>query len=479
MFRLLKLPMETLPALAAVGALAGCAVGSDYVRPQVDTGSGWSEAPPAAQASVDLATWWRSFDDPTLNRLIDQALGQSFDVREAGARIAEARALRDAAAGGRAPRVDVAASVTRRRQSENGPLPIDRIPGLERDQTVHEPNFDAVWEADLFGGRRRRIEAADARLGMVVERQRAARLSVAAETARDYFALRGAQHELEARRAAAAATRRSTELVHMRFAAGDVPRAAVAQADAELAAIEAQVPPLEARVRTAALSIGVVLGGLPESELRLASRTDAYLPLAPVPVGERADLLRRRPDVRAAERALAAATADAGAATAELFPKLTLAATGGFQSLATGTLLESASEVGSLVPLISWRLFAGGRIRAEIRASNARVEAAAVDYERAVKSALLDAETALTRYGYGLAAVDLQGKAVAAARTSYGYADMRYRSGDISLLQLLDAERVLRDAEDAYARTHTQAATDLVALFKALGGGWEIPAGRQ
>jgi NodT family efflux transporter outer membrane factor (OMF) lipoprotein len=295
---------------------------------------------------------------------------------------------------------------------------------------------------------------------------------VAAETARSYFALRGAQHVLAARQAAVAAARKASELVVLRRAAGDVPEAAVAQSEAELTALEAQLPALEAEVRTAALAISFLLGEVPEAELGLIDGQQDYAQLAPLPVGERADLLRRRPDVSAAERALAAATADVGVATAALFPSFTIGASGGFQSLTTGELFDSASEIGGVVPAISWPLLNRGRLHAQVRAREARAEAAAVEYEKAVKQALLDAERALTRYNTGLDALARQSSALAAAQRNYGFAQDRYRAGDISLLELLDAERGLRNAEDAYARTHTVAATDLVALFKALGGGW-------
>lgn len=474
--------IEALALIALSGLLAACTVGPNYVRPKVDTGSGWSQSVPVpapAAKSVDLSSWWRSFGDQTLDRLVERALAQNLDIKEAGARITEARALRDAAAGGRYPQVGTQAGIARRRQSENGPLPINLIPGIDRNQTIYEPDFDALWELDLFGRKRRQIEAANARLQATIDREHAARLSVAAETARSYLLLRGAQHELQAREEAVAATRQSTELVHTQYAAGDVPRAAVAQADAELAGLQAQLPQLQASVRTVALSIGVLIGGLPESQLGLIDQQRKYVSLAPLPVGKRSDLLRRRPDVQGAERELAAATADVGVATAALFPQFTIAANGGFQSLQTGSLFDAASQVGSVMPLISWRVFAGGQIRAQIRASDAREQAAALEYEKTVKQALLDAETALTRYAYGLQALDRQGEAVTAARESYRYANMRYRSGDTSLLQLLDAERVLRNAEEAYARTHTNAATALISLFKALGGGWQVAhAGR-
>jgi len=221
------------------------------------------------------------------------------------------------------------------------------------------------------------------------------------------------------------------------------------------------------------LSIGVLLADLPESGLELAKQPADYVALAPIPVGERADLLRRRPDVRAAERGLAAATNDLDVATAELFPKLVFGGNAGFQSLETGNLFDTTSRIATLGLSITWHLFDGGRLRARVRANEARVQAAALEYEKSVLAALTDAERALARYRFGLQALDRQGAAMAAAHRNYDFANERYRAGDISLLQLLDAERTLRNAEDAYARTHTQAATDLVALFKALGGGWD------
>ncbi len=460
--------------LAATTLLAAaCTVGPDYERPEIDAGRGWTITPSAEGPAQDLERWWQTFADPTLDRLVTTALDQNLEVREAGARVAEVRALRAAAAGGRYPAIEASAGVTRRRQSENGPIPINQIPGIERDQTIYELGFDAGWEIDVFGRTRRAVEAADARLDAAIEQRHGVQLAIAAETARSYFELRGARHELDALRAAIVASEQSLELVRQQRAVGEVPEAAVAQAEAELASIAAQLPLLEAKERIAALSIGILLGELPESELALLDAdASGYVALKPVPVGERADILRRRPDVSAAERSLAAATADVGVATAELFPKIGIGANGGFQALDSSNLLESTSEAFALAPLISWRIFDGGRVRAQIRASEARVEVAALKYEQAVKEALTDAERALTLYSTGLRALDQQQTAVAAARRSYGFANERYRAGDISLLELLDAERALRRAEETYAQVHTRTATDLIALFKALGGGW-------
>jgi len=468
------MPSKRIAITLIMTLLTGCAVGPDYEPAEIDTGAGWTQTGAAgAVTDADLARWWRRFGDPTLDRLVESALAQNLDIREAAARVSEVRALRDAAAGGYWPTANVNTSLSRRRLSNNGPFPVGKLPGYPRNQTVYELGFDASWELDVFGGTRRAVEAADARLEAANELLRAARLSVVAETARVYLALRGAQHEQQALDAAVAASRASTELVKQQLDAGEVPEAALAQAEAALAAVEAQLPMAEAQVRTAALSLGILLGELPESEAGLADSAAAYVKLAPLPVGERADILRRRPDVRAAERQVAAATADIGVTTAELFPKFGIAAGGGFESLNTSNFFNSGSQRFDITPFISWRIFDGGRIHAQINAREARQEAAALAYEKEVKAALTDAERALTRYNLGLVALQHQDTAVTAARRNYGFADMRYRAGEISLLELLDAERALRAAESAYALTHTRAATDLVALFKALGGGWQ------
>lgn len=459
--------------------LTACAVGPDYrAPPPVDIGEGWAQpvAPAPASASVDLARWWASLGDPVLERLIDTALAQNIDLRHAYARIDEARALRDRVAGDKAPVVGAGASVNRRRQSENGPLPIGSIPGLDATQTIYDAGFDAAWEADLFGANQRALEGASARLQATEADAQGVRMRIVAEVARAWFTAVGAGDELRAQEAILETLQHTLELVRRRQALGDASTADVDTAYAQWAAADAALPDIRARQRAAVLSTGVLLGAPPERELALLDAAPSTAALLALPVGERADVLRRRPDVLAAERRLAASSADIGVATAELFPKLSIGVGGGFQALDTGDWFNASSTRFSILPLISWRLFDGGRVRAEIRAREAAELQAALAYEQAVLTALGDAERALGDYHAGLDTLGRRQAALDATRRSHAHAQARYAAGDIALVELLAAERMLHEAETANARAHTVAAIQLVALYKALGGGWDAPA---
>ena len=458
--------------------LTACAsVGPDYHEaPTLDVGSGWSAPLASESRSADLARWWQALNDPILDRLMVTALAQNLDLRQAAARIDEARALRDRVAGDRLPAVGAGASVNRRRQSENGPLPIGTIPGLDTTQTIYDAGFDAAWEVDLFGARRRALEGASARLEATEAEARGVRVRVIAEVARLWLEAVGTGNELRMQEATRHTLQRNLELVQRRQAAGDASMGDVEAARAQWASVDAALPGIQARQRAAVLALGVLLGEPPERELALLGAEPQRHKLVAFPIGERAELLRRRPDVQAAERKLAASTADIGVATAELFPKLSIGANGGFQALGTGNWFDASSSRFSILPLISWRLFDGGRVRAEIRASNARQQQAALAYEQAVLAALGDAERALGEYHAGLDALDRRRIAVDAANASRSHALARYEAGDIALTELLAAERSMHEAETAAARAHTVAATQLVALYKALGGDWETPS---
>ncbi len=467
------------PILLVIGSmvLTACAVGPEYRTPSVvASGDGWTQPDVASPVAVDLAHWWTTLDDPVLERLVNTALTQNLDMRQAAARIDEARALRDWVAGGQAPVVSAGASVNRRRQSENGPLPINAMPGMSATQTIYDAGFDAAWELDTFGGKQRALESASAKVEAAEAEAQGIRMRIVAEVARAWFTAVGAGRELHIQQATVETLEQTLELVRQRVALGDASPADADTVDAQLAVAKAALPDIEARQRTAILSLGVLLGAPPEHELALLDATSPPITLLPLPVGERADVLRRRPDVLAAERNLAASTADIGVATAELFPKLSIGVGGGFQALSTGNWFDSSSRRFSILPLISWRLFDGGRVRAEIRASEAAEQQAALAYEQAVLTALGEAERALNNYHSGLNTLAQQKMALTATRRSHNHAKARYAAGDIALIELLANERILYETETSSVRSHTAAAIQLVTLYKALGGGWDASA---
>lgn len=469
-----RLRLATLTAACLL--LTACTtVGPDYQEPLVDSGEGWSLPLANASGQANLSNWWSELNDPVLDRLIATALTQNLDLRQAAGKIDEARAIRDRVAGERLPVAEVGASVNRRRQSENGPLPINSMPGLDAIQTIYDAGFDAAWEVDLFGAKQRALEGAYARLQATEAEAQGVRIRIIAEVARAWFTAVGAEHELRAQASTLDTLKQTLELTRLRHTQGDVSVADVDVAYAQWASANAALPDIQARQRAAMLSLGVLLGSPPERELSLLDDQMGSLTLRTLPIGERADILRRRPDVLAAERRLAASSADIGVATAELFPKLSIGIGGGFQALSTGSWFDASSSRFSILPLVSWRLFDGGRVRAEIRASEAAAHQAALAYEQAVLIALGDAERTISDYHAGLASLERRTAALHASRTSYERSRTRYAAGDITLIELLVVQRNYHDAEKAVAHAQLNAAVQMVALYKALGGGWNAP----
>jgi NodT family efflux transporter outer membrane factor (OMF) lipoprotein len=467
--------------LTTVGllALSGCVVGPDYDRPEIEVGKDWSDGPRMAAAEENFVGWWRGLGDPTLTRLVEQALSDNLSVRQALERVVEARERRATVTANYYPGVSAQSSATIERQSANANPAIGNIPGLNRNQESFDASGQLSWEVDLFGRTRRAAESADAYIGAALADANGARLSVATETAQTYLEMRGFQAELAAHKASIAAIRRTLGLVELQYKEGEVPRVAIVQTRVELRRLKAEVPLLKANIRAAALALGVLTGRLPEAEVALAETERERIDLKPLPVGQRADLLRRRPDVALAERLLAAETAEIGVAKADLFPRLTISALGGFRSLDASTLFDSASTHASITPFLSWRIFDGGRVRAEIRLTEAEARRAALNYEQNVLTALGEAETALTRYDLGLETIALRRTAIDAAQENFELAELRYREGDISLLELLDAERSVQNTRRAEATTYRQTAVGLVTLYKALGGGWQSLPGTE
>lgn len=507
-----------LPVVLAIVA-SGCMTGPDYVRPDIATPPDWvsEKAAGVNSAQTDITAWWTQFNDPLLDSLIARAAESNFDLRVAASRVREARAARGIAEASLLPTVGLSASATKRQSREpqisSGPpvsggigfgpgglsrtinvragdynishtasaaggttgLTISPTGGAyDRTSNLFSLGFDAAWELDVFGGNRRAVEAADADLDAVIESEREVLVSLVAEVALNYIDLRAAQNRLAITQGNIKAQGETVTLTGARYEAGLSSELDAVRARALLASFEGQVPLLEQQVASAIYRLGVLLGGEPGSLLSELQPV-APLPTAPttIPVGLPSELLKRRPDIRVAERVLAAENARIGVAMADLYPKFSL--TGGFsgQSNVLGSALNNANQLWSFGPSVSWPIFQGGRIRANIDVQNERQEQALLRYEQTIMQAFADVETSLVGFNkeqvYRRALQD----AVAANQRAVALANERYARGLEGFLNALQAQRDLFDTEDQLVQSESIILANLVSLYKSLGGGWD------
>jgi multidrug efflux system outer membrane protein len=454
--------------------LTGCAVGPNYHPPKTEVSPAFANLSETNLASEPVAiTWWHSFNDPTLDRLIERALAANPDLRIATARVREARALHRGAVADAFPVAEGTAGYTKSTSSKDSvPFPLTRS---QRELELFNVGFDATWELDLFGHVRRSIQATSAEIGATEADRQDVMISLIAEVARNYFELRGGQHGLEVARRNAANQRETLDLTLARFQAGRVTELDTARARAQLNATLAVIPPVEGAVKHSIYRLSVLIGQQPavlESELA----PPAPLPGLPrlVNIGDPADLLRRRPDIRAAERSLAAATARIGVETANLFPRVFFNGNLGWSANHLSGIGVSGSDTYSFGPQITWAALDFGHVSARIRAAHARADAQLATYERTVLTALEETEDALVDFGREQSRRDYLRESVRSATEAMALARQRYDGGVADFLPVLDAERTQLDVEAQLARSETQTATSLVAIYKALGGGWEI-----
>lgn len=464
-----------ITTLAASTALPACAVGPDYEPPKLSYADQYAaEFESVASGDTITAEWWRVFDDPALDDLIARAASDNLDLAVAEARLREARALRGAAVGEFFPDVSAGASVTETELSRNGQLLSFAPPGVDDRLTLYDSGFDAFWELDVFGGKRRGLEAATADLQSAEEERRATMLSVMAEVARNYAELRGAQRRLAITERNAETQKSTLDLIAEQESVGSASRLDVARSESQLASTRSELPRIRAEIRAQIHRLAVLIGDDPQA-LAATLLDPAAVPAPPdiVPVGLRTDILRRRPDVRAAERRLAAATADVGVAVAELFPSFSLTGAAGFESISFDDWVEASSGTWAVGPALSLPIFRRGQLRAQVNAAEARADAEAALYEQSVLRALEDAETSLVNYAEEIETRAELDEAVATQREAMGLINERFREGDVDFLEVLDTERALLAVEERLVRSETAIATNLVALYKALGGGWE------
>jgi outer membrane protein, multidrug efflux system len=458
-----------LAALAA--ALAGCAVGPNYVRPATPVAAQFAGTQQGPYSGSDTqAQFWTQFGDATLDQLVDEALGANHDLRIALGHLVEARAERRAAKLDLLPTVTASGGYTDERLSA-----AESLLGQPIDAHYYDAGFDAFWELDLFGRVRRNVEAQSAQVQGAQASLRDAQVSVTAEVARTYFELRGEQTQLAVARRNVDNQRETLELTKARLDAGRATELDTSRAQSQLSTTLATIGPLEASVARSIHRLAVLTGREPNA-LDALLQPARELPDLPqiAAVGDPAGLLRRRPDIRVAERQLAASTALVGVAMGDLFPKVTF--TGSFSySAVAGSPLGAAPTRGYVLgPSISWAAFDLGRVKAQIEGNRARADIALAGYEQTVLRALEETEDALVTHARSRDSLTQATDAAASSRTAAQIARTRYEGGMVDFLEVLDAERTQLAAEDRLAQSRTDAATSLIAVYKALGGGWQL-----
>jgi multidrug efflux system outer membrane protein len=458
--------------LIAVGAalllLAACAVGPNYHAPDAAPAVLRDAASAAFVAQDPESAWWQQFEDPELDALEGRALMASLDLRIAADRVRAARAIFVENKYDYAPHVSAQGGYAKSIEQESG-FGLSRITA-ESDSL----GFDASWEIDLFGHVRRSVEAARADLGAEHASFRDAEVTVAAEVARNYFELRGAQKRLSVAHQNLTSEKQTLELTQVLNDAGRGAELDVQRSRARLKATEATIPPLEAAESQSGYRLAVLLGQRPgtlDEELK-PQAVPTYA--KPLPIGDASNLLRRRPDVRIAERQLAAATARVGVATADLFPRVTVTGFVGFLSGDLGrlfsTTLPNDARAWAVTPTVSWPAFDLGAVRARLHQSEAQSDAAAANYERVVLMALEDAQNSFLAYSKRQSQLRSLSEQAQASRRAAKLADIQYREGVADFLVLLDAQRTQLDAENAVAQAETAVNVAVIAIYKALGG---------
>ena len=516
-------------AVVAAVTAGGCMVGADYQPPAnpVPKGYGESHAGPTTKASepVDLSVWWRTFHDPELNSLVTRAIRGNNTFLQAQARVRQARAQLGVEWGNEFPTLALDGSYSRTQTARTPGISTGTSAGnstsgsgtmttggtgstgstgstgttggtssgtgttggsaggnnttvtsglTKRQIDLYQAGFDAGWEVDIFGGLRREIEAAEYDLELQVDARRNALVTLTAEVGRDYVLLRGYQLQLQFANSNLASEKSTLELTRSRFRAGLTSDLDVAQAEASVAQTAASIPSLEIQIKQTIHALGVLIG---EPPMTLAAELgkDRPIPVTPseVPVGLPSELLRRRPDVRQAERQLAENTALIGVAVANLFPKFRLTGSVGQENTRFGLIARDQSTIWSFGPQIDWQILSYTQLRDEIRVSNAQQAQSLYAYHQVVLQSFADVEDALVAYAQDQVRQKALDDEVSANQRAVDLSTQLYERGLGDFLNVLTAQRALFAAQNDQATGRSNVATDLVQLYKALGGGWD------
>ncbi|MDA8077395.1 MAG: efflux transporter outer membrane subunit [Nitrospiraceae bacterium] len=474
-----------LPALACVVmTLTGCAtVGPDYVRPDVSVPTQWNGDSCALTAgqldTKKLSEWWTTLNDSELTNLIERAIQSNTDLRKAKSRVREARARRGISEAALFPSVNASGSVQHTHsRAQTGFVVDSNLPSTGSNATaesdLYSMGFDAGWEVDLFGGKRRAIEASHANLEASGEDLNDVLVSLIGEVASSYVDLRSFQTRLSIAEANRDAQQETYQIVQWRREAGLITDLDVDQAKYNMEQTKTQIPTLETGIEKAKNRLAVLLGLNPGSlEKELAERKSIPVASQEIAYGIPADVLRNRPDVRQAERKLAAETARIGVQTAEMYPKLNLSGSIGLEALSLSNLFNASSKVYSYGPSFKWNIFNAGSVRQNIEAQNAVQEQALITYEASILSALEEVNNALAAYAKERIRRQLLFEASQAAERAAGLAQNQYSSGLIDFQSVLDAQRSLLNFQGQLAESEAAVTSDLISLYKALGGGWQ------
>ena len=467
--------------LMLVIALTGCTVGPDYQSPEVKEAptrlapTGGDVSSRTVEDAVDIV-WWKSFRDGQLSSLVERLAGQNLDLQTAAERVIQSVARRQVAASAGLPHIGGQSSATYNGASPNGVLSLlTPAPGAPLDYGLFKDGLTSSWELDLFGRVRRAVEAADANTLAAVENRHGVALAAIAELAQSYMQLRGTQNRLEIAKRNLVLAEKNVDLVNDRFGSGVATTLDLAQARAQQATIAGTIPPLRSQQAELINAIGLLLGEVPrafESELR---RPHA-LPHVPrrVPVGLPGTLIRRRPDIREVEARLHEVTAETGVAVANFYPDVTLNGALGVESLHLSNLFSPTSAAFSVGPAVSIPIFEGGQLRGTLALRESQQREAAIVFQKTVLRAWQEVDDAITAYDEAQRRRADVARAVAENQAALQAARQRYSEGAIDFLNVNSTQAQLLQSENDLADSDTRIVIDLVNLYRALGGGWEV-----
>lgn len=446
---------------------SGCAAGPDYAppKPPADLAQ-WQQSPEygLVASQADISKWWQVFDDPRLNELVQQGISGNLDLDQARSRVREARAARGIETAARFPALIASGAAAKIKEGDQSTV------------ELYDTGFDAAWEADIFGRVSRGIEASTADMQASFEALRSVQVSLVAEIALNYVDVRSFQNRIRVAEANVEAQQKTLQVVTDRFDLQLTNSLEVEQAKSNLAENRAQLPPFESGLQRAMNRLAVLTGGKP-GVLNDSLQEVSSMPGAPpeTAIGIPADLIRRRPDIRVAERELAAQSARVGVATAELYPRFTFNGTLQFSAANASNLFDSMGRLLNIGPAFQWSIFNAGSVRGNIEVQSERQNQALTKYEQTILQALEDVENAMVAYARELDRQESLKQWVAAAGKAADLAESLYRDGLRDFIYVLDAQRAVFAAEDSLAVSSAEVTANLIRLYKALGGGWQQP----